>query len=222
MEEKFKILYTILKDLQEANVLKHVVLIGSWCQEFYRHHYEDSFEIPATRTMDADILIPQRLKIEKPVDLFEVFKKRGFVPKIHYKSGLVKFIHRELTFEFLTNAGAKPEEKQKRFDDLNIVAQELHFMNIPQKYYMTVEYKELTLNIPEPEAFALHKLIVSQRRINPEKKTKDTDTTRGMFQFFKGKDHHVKRLYQIIEEIPKGWQKKINNALQATGIILPD
>ena len=83
MGAKFEILYSILKDLQEAGVLKHVVLVGSWCQEFYRHHYEDSFEIPATRTMDADILIPRRIKIEKPVNLFEVFEKRGFVPQIH-------------------------------------------------------------------------------------------------------------------------------------------
>jgi hypothetical protein len=222
VDAKFEILYTILKDLQEAGVLKHVVLVGSWCQEFYRHHYEDSFEIPATRTMDADILIPRRIKVEKPVNLFEVFEKRGFVPQIHYESGFAKFIHRELTFEFLTDAGAKPDEKQLRFKDLNIVAQELHFMNIPIAHSMTVQYKDITLNIPEPEAFALHKLIVSQRRGKPDKKKKDTNTAKGMFQFFKGKEQHVRRLHQIIDEMPKGWKKKIQAALDATGLVLPE
>jgi hypothetical protein len=222
VDAKFEILYTILKDLQEIGVLKHVVIVGSWCQEFYRHHYEDSFQIPATRTMDADILIPRRIKVENRVDLFEVFQKRGFVPQIHYESGFAKFIHRELTFEFLTDAGAKPEEKQLRFKDLNIVAQELHFMNIPLAHHMTVQYKDITLNIPEPEAFALHKLIVSQRRSNHDKKEKDADTARGMFQFFKGKEHRVSRLHQIIDEIPKGWQKKIQVALDATGLVLPE
>ncbi|HAJ80644.1 MAG TPA: hypothetical protein DCO75_12835 [Fibrobacteres bacterium] len=112
MDAKFEILYTILKDLQDAGVLKHVVLVGSWCQEFYRHHFENSFEIPATRTMDADILVPRRLKLAHPVDMHEIFRKRGFVTQMHYDSGFAKFIHRELTFEFLTDAGAKADEKQ--------------------------------------------------------------------------------------------------------------
>jgi hypothetical protein len=221
VDEKFEILYTILKDLQDAGVLKHVVLVGSWCQEFYRHHYENSFEIPTTRTMDADILVPRRLKLPHPVDVHEIFHKRGFVTQMHYDSGFAKFIHRELTFEFLTDAGAKADEKQHSIKDLNIVAQELHFMNIPLSYIMKVKYKELALNIPEPEAFALHKLIVSLRRGNPEKRNKDIETARGMFQYFKGKDVHVKRLHQIMGEMPKGWQKKIVDTLKETDMVFP-
>ena len=141
MDEKFEILYIILKDLQNAGVLKHLVLVGSWCQEFYRHHFKNSFEIPATRTMDADILIPRRLKLAHPVDVHEIFRKRGFVTQMHYDSGFARFIHRDLTFEFLTDAGAKADEKQHTIKDLNIVAQELHFMNIPLAHYMTIQYK---------------------------------------------------------------------------------
>jgi hypothetical protein len=222
VDEKFKILYTILKDLQDAGVLKHVVLVGSWCQEFYRHHFENSFEIPATRTMDADILIPRRLKLEQPVDVHEIFLKRGFVTQMHYDSGFAKFIHRELTFEFLTDAGAKADEKQFPIKDLNIVAQELHFMNIPLAHRIAVQYKDITLNIPEPEAFALHKLIVSQRRRKIDKKEKDIATAKGMFQFFKGKEQHIKRLRQIVGEMPKGGQKKIADALKATDMVLPE
>lgn len=221
MDEKFEILYIILKDLQNAGVLKHLVLVGSWCQEFYRHHFKNSFEIPATRTMDADILIPRRLKLAHPVDVHEIFRKRGFVTQMHYDSGFARFIHRDLTFEFLTDAGAKADEKQHTIKDLNIVAQELHFMNIPLAHYMTIQYKDLMLNIPEPEAFALHKIIISQRRSDPDKRDKDIEAARGMFQFFKGKDHHIKRLHQLIDDMPKGWQKKIADGLKVTGMVLP-
>lgn len=86
MDGKFEILYTILKDMQDAGALKHVVLVGSWCQEFHRRHFENSFAIPATRTMDADILIPRLIKMEKPVDLCDIFIKQGFVP--HHEPGL--------------------------------------------------------------------------------------------------------------------------------------
>jgi hypothetical protein len=215
VDAKLEILYTILNDLQEAGVLKHVVVVGSWCQEFYRHHFKNAFEIPVTRTMDADILIPRRLKLTQPVDVQEIFRKRGFVIETRSNSGFAKFIHRELTFEFLTDAGAKPDEVHHPIKDLNIVAQELHFMNIPLAYPMSVQYKNLTLKIPEPEVFALHKLIVSQRRLKPEKRAKDIETAKGIFLFFKGKEH------QIIGEMPKGWQKKIADALKATDIVLP-
>jgi hypothetical protein len=214
VEEKFDLLYAVLKDFQDAGVLKHVILIGSWCQ--------DSFHIPATRTKDADVLIPKRLKIPQPVDVSAIFSRRGFVKHMDYDTGLAKFIHRELTFEFLTDAGAKPEEKQHRFPALNVTAQELHFMSIPLSYCMTVHYRDLALNIPEPEAFALHKLIVSQRRKYPKKKKKDIETAMGMLQFLKGKEHHIKRLHDIIDEMPKGWQKKIKSALENTGLELPD
>lgn len=117
MDTKFEILYTILKDLQDAGVLKHVVLVGSWCQEFYRHHFENSFEIPTTRTMDADILIP--------------------------------------------------------------------------------------------------------RRKNPKKKAKDIDTVKGMFLFFRDKPHHLNRLHQVIDEMPKEWKKRIQKALENTDLSLP-
>ena len=172
--------------------------------------------------MDADILIPRQLKVRKQVDLFQIFKNRGFVPQIHYESGFTNFIHRDLTFEFLTDAGAKPDEKQLRFKDLNIVAQELHFMNIPLSHYMTVRYRDITLNIPEPEAFAIHKLIISQRRGNQNKRKKDVEAVRGMLLFFKGKKHHIKQLHNLIANMPKGWQEKINNALKTTGLILPE
>lgn len=222
MDKKLEVLHTILKDLQDCGVLKHVVLVGSWCQELYRHHLPDSYQIPATRTMDADILIPRRLKLSPPVNLHEIFKKRKFISQTHYQSGFVKFIHRELTFEFLTDAGAKPGEKQHEIKDLNIVAQELHFMNIPLSYQQTVTYRGLTLNIPEPEAFALHKLIVSQRRKKAEKRKKDLEAVTGMFQFFRGKKKHIRRLHQIVNEFPKGWRKKIDEALQKTGMQLPE
>lgn len=218
MDDKFELLYTMLNDLQRAGVLKHVILVGSWCQDFYRHNYEDSFQIPATRTMDADILIPRRLRLAHSVDLPALFDKRGFVTKLYGDSGLTKFIHRVLTFEFLTDAGAKPEEKELRFPSLNIVAQELHFMNIPLSYHTAVRYRDLTINIPEPEAFALHKLIVSQRRGKAEKRDKDLEAAYGMFQFFKGKERHDQRLRQIVGEMPKSWRKKINVALMKIGI----
>jgi hypothetical protein len=102
-----------------------------------------------------------------------------------------------------------------------VTAQELHFMSLPLSYHYPLTYKHLAINIPEPEAFALHKLIVCQRRFNKEKAEKDRLTAQGMFQFIKADPKRVKRLHRILSEQSKGWQKKIKAALEQTGLELP-
>ncbi len=220
--EKFNLLVKVLTDLQDVGILKYLVLIGSWCQDFYRYQYGNPLEIPATKTMDADILIPRRIpKIAPTVDIVEIMKKNDFIFEVSPHSGLYKFNHPMLKVEFLTDPGAKPHEDARHFEKLGVSAQELHFMGLPLKYQYRLKYKNLFINIPEPEVFALHKLIVCKRRINKEKAEKDRLTAQGMFLFFEGKPKHIERLHQIIAEQPKGRQKKINIALEKTGLILP-
>ena len=220
--EKFDLLVKVLSDLQDAGILKHLVLVGSWCQDFYRYQFGNPPQIPATKTMDADILIPKRMpKINPPVDIVDIMKKNDFIFEIGPQSGLYKFNHPMLKVEFLTDPGAKPSEETRHFEQLNVSAQELHFMSLPLWYNYPLTYKHLTFNIPEPEAFALHKLIVCRRRINKEKAEKDRLTAQGMFFFIQTDPKRVERLHQIIGEISKGWRKRINAALENTGMELP-
>jgi len=219
--EKFDLLLKVLGDLQDAGILKHLVLVGSWCQDFYRHQFGNPIEIPATKTMDADILIPRRLpKFKQPVDIVAIMKKNDFIFEVA-PSSLYKFNHPLLKVEFLTDSGAKPEEVPRHFKELGVTAQELHFMGLPLAYHYPLTYKHITFNLPEPEAFALHKLIVSQRRLNKEKAEKDRLTAEGMFLYFQNNPKHITRLHTIIAEQSKGWQKKIRAALVSTGRELP-
>jgi hypothetical protein len=220
--EKFDLLVKVLSDLQDAGILKHLVLVGSWCQDFYRYQFGNPKEIPATKTMDADILIPRRMpKINQSVDIVAIMKKNDFIFDVSPRSGLYKFNHPLLKVEFLTDPGAKADEVARHFEQLGVTAQELHFMNLPLSYNYTFTYKHLTFKIPEPEAFALHKLIVSQRRFNKDKAEKDRLTAQGMFQFIQADPKRIKRLHQILAGQPKGWQKKIKTALVNTGLELP-
>jgi hypothetical protein len=220
--EKFDLLMKVLSDLQDVGILKHLVLVGSWCQDFYRYQFGNPPQIPATKTMDADILIPRRMpRINPPVDIVSIMKKNDFIFEIGPHSGLYKFNHPMLKVEFLTDSGAKPEEVTRHFTQLGVTAQELHFMSIPLTYNYSLKYKHIALNIPEPEAFALHKLIVCQRRINKEKAEKDQLTAQGMFQFIQTDSRRVRRLHQILGEQSKGWQKTIGKALEKTGLELP-
>jgi hypothetical protein len=220
--EKFDLLVKVLSDLQDAGILKHLVLVGSWCQDFYRYQFGNPPQIPATKTMDADILIPRRMpKVNPPVDIVAIMKKNDFIFDIGTTSGLYKFNHPMLKVEFLTDPGAKPDQATRHFEQLGVNAQELHFMSLPLTYNYPLIYKHLTFKIPEPEAFALHKLIVCQRRINKEKAEKDQLTAQGMFFFIQTDAKRVRRIHQIISEQSKGWQKTIKKALENTGLELP-
>lgn len=220
--EKFDLLVKVLGDLQVAGILKHLVLVGSWCQDFYRYQFGNPPQIPATKTMDADILIPRRMpRVNPAVDIVEIMKKNDFIFEVSPQSGLYKFNHPMLKVEFRTDPGAKPDEVARHFEQLGVTAQELHFMSLPLSYNYPLTYKHLTFNIPEPEAFALHKLIVCQRRINKEKAEKDQLTAQGMFLFIQNDPKRVERLHQILAEQSKGWQKTIRKALENTGMELP-
>lgn len=219
--EKFELLYSVLSSLHRAGVLADCILVGSWCQDFYRQMFGNPFQIPAATTTDADLLVPKRLKFKKSVDIAGIMEQNGFKVEQERSSSLMKFIHEDFKFEFLTEAGAKPHETVHRFKNLNLTAQELHFMNIPLAYNFVMPFRDISIRLPEPEAFALHKLIISQRRLNPIKKEKDTATARGMLEFIQTREESRNRLKAILESFPKGWKKKVDQALEATGLELP-
>jgi len=123
--EKFDLLLAVLRDMQQVDILRHFVLVGSWCQNFYRHIYGNPVEIPAARTLDADMLIPKQLPKNKQVSISAIMEKNDFAVEVDFPSGLYKFTHPDLKFEFLTNPGAKPSEDVYQFKQLGITAQEL-------------------------------------------------------------------------------------------------
>ena len=72
MEEKFKLFFNILRELKKAGVLGDLVLIGSWCQYFYRIYFNGAPEIPAVRTVDLDFLILNRHSIRNEVKWYKL------------------------------------------------------------------------------------------------------------------------------------------------------
>ncbi|NLW32966.1 MAG: hypothetical protein GXY77_16105 [Fibrobacter sp.] len=219
--EKFELLYSVLSGLHKAGVLTDCVLIGSWCQDFYRLIYNNPFQIPAATTSDADLLLPKKMKFKEAVDVSAIMEQAGFTIEFDRLSGLSKFIHEDFNFEFLTEAGAKNDETVFKFKNLNVITQELRFMGIPLTYNFAYHFRDIIIRLPEPEAFALHKLIVSQRRKKMDKREKDIAAAQGLFEFFEGKRKHIKRLHQIYQELPKGWQNKIDGTLMKIGLDMP-
>jgi hypothetical protein len=141
--EKFELLLKILRQLQDAHILKHIVLVGSWCQNFYRHMYGNPAEIPAARTLDADLLIPKRLPISAQGNITQIMKDNDFAIEINSFTGYYRFTHPDLKIEFLTDPGAKSDETVHNFKQLGVTAQELRYMSIPLSYLHTAQAHRL-------------------------------------------------------------------------------
>ncbi len=214
--EKSDTFLSVLRALDRAGALSHFVLVGSWCLDVYRKQFGNPVTIPVTRTLDADLLIPRRVPRSFKIDVVAVMEEIGFVTQTDYPRGFQRFVHPNLNVEFLTAAGAKASASVHSFPSINLVAQELRYMNIPLSYRMTVQYGGLELSVPEPEAFTLHKLLVADLRKDPEKKRKDLEAAVGMLQFIQEDDSRLERIRKIYSEFPPGWRKKVDRGLEAT------
>ncbi len=74
-------------------------------------------------------------------------------------------------------------------------------------------YVLFILNVPHPAAFALHKLIISERRPKEEKRIKERRDAVHILNCLveKGEEENIKRLF---ESIPKRWKTKVLMALK--------
>jgi len=55
MSEQYEIVDGVLEVLNRNGILQHLIIVGSWCTYFYRHHYGDIFRVSPLRTLDMDI-----------------------------------------------------------------------------------------------------------------------------------------------------------------------
>ncbi len=81
--------------------------------------------------------------------------------------------------------------------------------NFLTSYPRIISHENLHVRVPEPAAFALHKLIISTRRLNKEKAGKDLEMAVGLLEFLYKKPSEVGRIKSILRAIPKKWLETI-------------
>ncbi len=210
-DNQFEILLLVLKRFQEKGILKELMLIGSWCLEFYRYHFEDPEKLPAFRTLDVDFLIPHASKIKTETDVPEILKKEGFVATYNRSSDIVKYNHKELQVEFLVPELGRGGHGSREIKNLHIKAVALRYLSMLLDRPLLIHYKGLQVRVPEPAVFALHKLIVSEQRKNEKKKKSDLETALGLLDYLYSKPHEVNRIKTVLRGLPKSWINTIDS-----------
>ena len=164
------------------------------------------------RTRDLDFLFPVPFNLKRKTDLFELLKDLGFVLDLKGKQGFITFLHHELTLEFLTHARGRESNKPISIDKLGINAQGLRFMDELRRDPIQMQFGDIKVTIPHPADFALHKLLIANRRKDKDKATKDRTQAVALLKTLNEFDK-IETVCTAYHLIPKKGQKTIKEEL---------
>lgn len=196
--------------LHNEGILEDIILIGSWCHYFYKDYFSNAPEIPLLRTLDVDFLIPNPPRIQKEVNIPEILRNLNFIPLHNYITGYTKYVHPELELEFLiADLGKGKGNEPYQIPKLHINAQGLRFLNLLQSHTINVKYLDITVVVPEPAAYVLHKFIIYERRSSKGKQLRDLLSAKEIGEFLLKNKTQKKKILDIFSSLPKKWRKTI-------------
>lgn len=212
-KNQYKLCLEVLRRLNRAGVLEDIILIGSWCIPFYKGYFSGIKYSPLIRTRDVDFLVPHPRNIKVDVSIPDLLKDLGFIIGYRGPEGYIKLEHPDLVVEFLSPERGKGTDKPISIPKLGINAVALRFLNLLTENTIKVTVENVDIRLPHPANFALHKLIIFQRRFKEDKAIKDRNAAIKILKALidKGEEASIKQVFNSM--IPK-WQKKVIKGLE--------
>jgi hypothetical protein len=202
----------VLRRLDHAGVLRHIVLVGSWCTLLYRAYFSSQAYAPSLKTRDIDLLVPRPSGLDAPVKVADLLKDLGFVVGFTGREGYIRLEHPQLIIEFLVPERGRQSDKPYPLPKLGLNAQALRFLDFLAQNTITAKLHEITVTVPHPTRFALHKLLVLSRRPTPEKRAKDKEAAVRILEALidKGEEDLVRTTF---DTMPPRWQTQVKQQL---------
>lgn len=124
--------------------------------------------------------------------------------------------HPDLVIEFLVPEFGRGTAKPVPLPRLGFNAQALRFLHFLMTDTITASIGDTVIVLPHPAHFALHKLIVSQRRTKGDKVMKDRDAAIAILKALieKGEREKIRGAFR---SIPRGWRREILKGLELAG-----
>lgn len=211
-KSQYDLCVEIFRRLDKVGLLKDVVLVGSWCTLFYKHFFDSPDYVSSLSTRDMDLLIaePRTLKIR--TDVAELLKDLGFVVGFTGSQGYIRLEHPQLIVEFLVPERGRPINKPYRLPQLGLNAQALRFLEFLAQNTIQCKTDSITITLPHPAHFALHKCLVMTRRLKPEKQAKDKEAAIRIFNALidSGQSDTISKAFRAM---PQKWQTRIKSQL---------
>lgn len=215
-KNQYDLCLEVLRRLYQNDLLNKIILIGSWCLPFYEQYFRGIQYQPAIKTRDLDLLFTKSLTNDINTDIPALLKDLGFIVGFKGSKGYIVLQHPDLIVEFLVAEKGKGTDNPVPLPGLGINATALRYLGFLTMNTIKVEVDNLSVILPHPANFALHKLIVAQRRRNPEKKEKDMDAALSVIHALIAKGEKAV-LQTTFFSIPEKWQDSIINSLKNEG-----
>lgn len=215
MEKKqYELCLEILRRFKQAGILDDLILIGSWSAYFYNDYFADNDYLDrlAVKTRDIDFLVEHPTRIRKEINIPLLLEDLGFVVVYKGNKGYIKLEHPDLLLEFLVPERGKGTNKPVPLPKLGMNAVALRFLSFLSMKTIKVKVEDFSLTLPHPANFALHKLIIFQRRLKAEKALKDRNTAIEILNALIRKGES-KTIRTVFSAIPKKWQDKVIKGL---------
>ena len=205
---QYDICLEVLRRLDNSDILSKIILIGSWCLPLYRDFYFCDSDISALRTRDMDFLVSRNTEFNKKADLPVLLEDLGFILDHRFPEGHVRLIHPELIIEFLVPEKGRGTSKPYPLPALGMNAQRLRLLDLLERDAIIVEFSGMTVNLPHPVNFGLHKIMVSTRRTNVDKKVKDIQAGLEVLRLCVD-NMDGKKITELFRNIPRKQRKRI-------------
>lgn len=217
METKqYRLCEEVLRRLHAAGVLDGLVVAGSWCVLFYQAYFDSKSFTPTIRTRDLDLAVPMPTRFHGKVDVGELIDDLGFVVDFRGEPGHMRFMHPDLILEFLVPERGRGSDAAFDIPELGVNAQRLRYLDLSLKDTVTVTFRGIPLRLPHPVRFALHKLIVAERR-GKDKAENDRAQAIMVLQAVRETDE-ADLIPEVYSALPARWRKTIRSSLLASGI----
>ena len=211
-KSQYDLCIEVLRRLDKANLLKDIILVGSWCTLFYKDFFGSHRYMTSLTTRDMDLLIPLPRTIKVKTDVAELLKDLGFIIGFTGPQGYIRLEHPELIVEFLVPERGRSTDKPYSLPQLGLNAQALRFIEYLSVNTIPFKTGTLTLKLPHPANFALHKLLVMGRRQKKEKQVKDKESALRILNALVNSDQ-IEAIKKAFLTMPKKWQGKVKKQL---------
>ena len=150
------------------------------------------------------------------MDLPALLEDLGFVLEHSFPEGYVRLIHPELILEFLVPEAGRGTSKPYPLTELGVNAQRLRFLGLLEWDTIVVDFGGLKVTIPHPVNFGLHKILVSSRRTDADKKAKDIKAGVEVLRMC-AENMDGPRIVDLFGTISQKQRQRIIKSLEASG-----
>jgi hypothetical protein len=202
------------------------ILVGTHAFLAYQNHFGVEWTVPHA-TLDLDfahagpnvsLALPENLRLDA-VGAIESLQM-GFIPN-HSRTSYTKEDEPDFDLDFLTSC-SRTGEAPVRLDRFNLTMQPLKFMELsledPMRATLVWRNGPIVVNLPQPQRYAVHKLIVFGERLQSQrvKANKDLAQAAALLDYLL--DHDAAELSAVWEDVlarGPGWRKRLEQGQRA-------